>query len=266
MKRIGMLLATIAAIVIPGMILVTIANSQSRYYEDGTTGILRLIRSSTTFEYTEDFLADAGATLPVPWAFNDETANVVSDYVADEARGMYQLALDATDEAQAVQVTWGNQLSVNLSKDPIVEFRIRVDGIGDLISVEQILIGLCPDHTNAETASDDIDDSIWFLMKGATATTIYVEADDTTANEANDQDSTLTLVDDTWTVFTIDFNTLTNVIMSVDGVEQGGAAIVMTGSADTMVQPVVILQRTADTGTEVGFQVEIDYIQVIQDR
>ncbi len=264
MKRAGLLIAVVIAIAL----LVTSVASQTRYYNNGVDGVLRLIDDSRTFSYTENFLADAGATLPTPWGTNahEPAGAPVDDYVTDEARGMFTLTLDNTSEIQAVQLTWANQLSIDLSKDPVIEFRIRVDGIGDLTSVEQILIGVCPDHTDAETGSDDIDDSCWFLMKGATATNIYVEADDTTANEANDQDSGLDLVDDTWTVFTIDFERLNDVKMLVDGVEQAGDTIIMYGSADVMVQPVVIVQRTADSETEVGFQVEVDYIKVIHDR
>ncbi|MHC4180537.1 MAG: LamG-like jellyroll fold domain-containing protein [Planctomycetota bacterium] len=216
---------------------------------------------STRLEHREDFLDDAGGTLPGLWVTNAETVNSTEDYVTDSACGVYTLTHSSNSEGQAMQITSGNNHWIDLTKNPIIEFRVKIDLAGAALTADQrIVIGVAGDHTNAEDTLEDMTGSAWFRMEGANLN-IYVEADDGTT-DTNDQDSTIDFVDNTWTIFKIDLSTLTDVKFYVDGVEQGGAAVsapLLTGN----VSPIVCIQR--DAGAEED-KVYIDYIQVNQDR
>ena len=226
-------------------------------------GLVEPTAGDRPFEMLEDFNLGSGETLPLPWA-SDTHGSATADYMDDEPGGVYQLALDNTSEIQASQLTWNDHQTIDSDNDPIFEARVRVDGIAALTSVEQIAIGLCKVHAAAEDALDNIDHSVWFLLKGAADLNIYMEADDG-ATDTDDTDTGINLVDDTWTVFRIDMSDLTAVKMSVDGVE-AGATLDMTQSAGQLLQPVFVAQRTADTEAEVGFEVEVDLAYVRADR
>ena len=212
--------------------------------------IISLGADSPDWEYDEEFLGDAGDTLPGQWGINAQTANSTEDYVTDTASGNYSLINSADDEAQSTQLFGDDNLWIDLFERPIIEFRAKLDltGTNALGSADQrLVIGVSSAHTNAEDSLDAVTVNAWFRMEGTSAN-ILVEADDGTLN-TDDQDSTIDLVDNIWTHFKIDFSDLTDVKFEVDGVEQGGAAVSMANIAATvMVQPIVCLQR--DTGTE----------------
>ena len=215
------------------------------------------------FEMLEDFNADAGATLPTPW-LTDAHATGTADYVADAMAGQFQLSLTAANAAEAAQLTWGDHRTIDTDLDPIVEFRVRIDGVASMTAVERVAIGLVADHATAEAALDNIDHSVWFLIKGAADLNIYMEADDG-STDTDDTDTGINLVDDTWTVFRIDMSNLAAVVMSVDGVA-AGATLDMTDSAAQVLQPIVVIQRDSDAGAEAVIDVEIDLISVSADR
>ncbi len=213
-------------------------------------------------EIYEDFYGDAGATLPIPWVANKTGANETTDYVADAKGGQYQLALDGTNEAQAAQITCGDNLLIDLSSKPVFEFRLRIDGNADMTSVEFAYIGFVANHTNAEDVFDNIDDSCWFIVIG---TDVEIESDDGTTD--NGGTSSIIFVDDTWTRFRIDCTDLANIGMYVDDVEQDAFGVLdMSGSAGALVQPIVALYRFDAGQAEVGFQLEIDDIRITQKR
>jgi len=219
--------------------------------------------SAAQFEMIEDFAAASGATPPAPWATNTQSGNETADYVDDELTGIFQLALEGTDEAQAAQLTWGDQLMIDTDKDAIVEFDARIDGIADMTSVEQTVLGLCSAHANAEDSLDNTTTNCWFLLK-AGGLDIYMEADDGT-NDTNDTDTGINMADDTWTTFRIDMSDLTAVKMFVDGVE-ASATLNMTQAAGLALQPIGCAQRADNSQAEVGFQVEIDRFRVVAKR
>lgn len=226
------------------------------------------INRETYVEYFEDFLMATGGANPAPWVEDLQTSCTGAE-MADEPNGVYQLATTNANQADSGQLTWGDQLLIDLDKNPVIEMRVRVDGIADLESVEKIVFGVCQAHATAEADAglDDMSHSAWFMLKGDNDLAIYVEADDGTAPlDTDDQDSTIAIVDDTWTVLQIDFASLADVKFYVDGVEQGGATVDMTGSANQNVQPIICIQRTDNTQTEAAIGVEIDYVQVRWDR
>ncbi len=219
----------------------------------------------SSMEHYEEFLDDAGATEALPYKTDILTAGTV-DYMADEPLGVLQLAQTAGDAAEAQQLTWGDQLMIDTDNNPIIEFRIRIDNTAGATSVERYFIGLVPVHTNSEDTKDNIDHSVWFLVKGSAITAILVESDDGGANDNGDQASGITLVDDTYTIFKIDMSTLADVTMTVDGVEQSGGTLNMAASSGQVLQPIVCFQRDDNSQTEAIMQIEVDYIQVTQDR
>ncbi len=209
----------------------------------------------------EDFLLDAGGTLPPPWGKNVETANITGDYGADSANGEYIILTDSTSEAQSGQLFFSDQLVVDITKNPVLEVRLKIAPAGtEFTADERLVVGLCPAHTNAETALDNIDHSVWFKLEGADLK-IYVEADDA-STDTDDQDSTIVYVKNTYLTLRIDLSTLTAIGFYVDGVEQGGAAVT-AASLTGNVQPIICHQR--DAGAEVN-TITIDYVSIEYDR
>jgi len=213
------------------------------------------------YKYDEEFAKPAGDTLPDYWGVDQQTGNSTADYVSDEGTGGYSLIHDSTSEAQAMQLTGGDNLQIDLNEQPIVEWWVRVDGTGTnaLGSADQrLVIGVCSNHTNAEDALDATTYNAWFLFKGADAN-IYVEADDNNTN-TDDQDSGIDLVDNAENHFLIDFSDLSAVKFEINGVEQSGASVVMSNiSSETLVQPIVCIQRDAGAEEE---KVYIDRFRV----
>lgn len=217
--------------------------------------------AQTWMEMFDDFVGDAGKVLNPAWS-KDLQASATGDFIS-AADGVFRILTSSASEAQAGQVTSGDVLWVNLSKKPIIEFRVRMAPAGAALTAdERFFIGLFPAHANSEDSLDDGTGSSGFRMEGADLK-IYVEADDGT-NDTDDQDSTITYTKSAWTIFTIDWSVLTAPTFQVDGVEQGGSAVsVAVMGANVMVQPIVCHQR--DAGTEVN-SIDIDYIKVTQER
>ncbi len=217
------------------------------------------------FEFVEEFLADAGDTLPDIWGVNAETGNSTEDYVTDTGGGAYSLILDSTSEGQANQLTSNDNLWIDLYEKPIIEWRAKLDltGTNALGSADQRLVmGVCSAHANAEADLDATTTNAWFRMEGTSAN-ILVEADDASTN-TDDQDSGVDLVDDTWTHFKIDFSDLSDVKFYIDGSEQSGAAVVMSNiSSTTLVQPIFCDQRDAGAEEE---KIYIDNFRVTSGR
>ena len=227
--------------------------------------ITSLSPESTMFEFEEEFLKDAGDTLPDIWGVDAETVNSTEDYVTDSASGVYSLINSADTEAQSTQLFSSDNLWIDLMEAPIIEWRVKFDltGVNMLGSADQrFVIGVCSEHTNAEDALDSTTVNAWFRLEGASAN-IYVEADDNTTN-TDDQDSSFDVVEAVWMSFVIDFTDLSDVKFYVNGVEQTGAAVSMAGIvASTLVQPIACLQR--DGGAEEE-KVYIDSFKVTSGR
>ncbi len=208
----------------------------------------------------EDFLLAAGATLPVPWG-KDAQLTASSNYDNDAANGTYTQTTESTSEAQAIQLTFADQLVVDLTKNPVIEVRLKISPAGtEFTADERVVVGLCPAHAAAEASLDNIDHSVFFKMEGANLK-IFVEADDASA-DTNDQDSTIVYAKGVYMTLRIDLSNLSDIKFYVDGVEQGGATVAaaaLTGN----VQPIICMQR--DAGAEVN-TVVIDYVSVEYDR
>ncbi len=211
----------------------------------------------------EDFLAAAGATLPTPWN-NDTLNNATADYVDDVAAGQYRLALTNANEAQASQLTWGDQLMLDTDKNMIVSFFAQIDGVADMTSVERVAFGLMQAHAAAETSLDNKDHSVFFIVKGAADANIYMQSDDG-STDTPDTDTGIDIVDDTLTEFTLDLSDLAAVVMAVNGVRIA-TTLDMTDSGGQVLQPIAVIQRDDASQTEAAVQVEIDFIDISVDR
>lgn len=217
----------------------------------------QLTRSDTIY----DFLLAPSATLELPWA-KDVHNGATGDYTADTTGGIYTLATVAVSEAEAGQITHGNQLTINLSQTPIVRFRVKFSPAGAAFTAdERLVIGVCSDHTNAEDSLDNVTTNAWFRIEGANLDILW-ESDDGSADD-DDNDSGINIVKDAWTEFEIDFTSLAAVKFRVDGVDASGTCDLSGLSANTMVQPIVCIQR--DAGTEIN-SLATDVVQIVQTR
>ena len=215
----------------------------------GTGDVLTSVMRGEAVGFVEDFVGDTGATLPPQWAVNMETANITSDYLSGAGMGVYRILSDSTSEGQAGQLTGGDALHINMDNKPVVEFRARFAPAGAAPTAdERIVIGLASAHANAEDSLDNVTSNCWFRVEGASLA-IVVEIDDGT--DVDDQASGVTLVKSAWTDFKIDCSDLTDVKMYIDGVEQSGGTLDLSGlGANTYLQPIVCIQR--DAGAEVN--------------
>lgn len=132
----------------------------------------------------EDFLADAGATLPKPWTTQDTSAAGAPtlDYVADASSGRYRLKHAATDEQENITLYWGDQqvIPAAVSSKPVFETKITFTPSATLPTASKtrrFVIGLA----SARNATlDSIVDSMWIRIENST--TIYLESDDGTTD------------------------------------------------------------------------------------
>ena len=213
------------------------------------------------FKVEEDFTFAPSATLPLPLAKDVQTVNITGDFLADTAAGVYRFLTDATSEAQAGQVTFGDQLLIDPTKNPVLEAWVRLAPAGAALTAdERVVIGLCSAHTNAEDSLDAVVNHAWFRIEGASLA-ILVEADDGTT-DTDDQDSTIVLVKSAWTHLKIDMTDLAAIVFEVDGVAQGGAAVSAPLLA-TPLQFIACIQR--DAGTEAN-SLDIDWLVTYADR
>ncbi len=217
------------------------------------------------FEYVEEFLGDAGDTLPGIWGTNGQTANSTEDYVTDSGCGIFQLATDGTSEAQATQLTSNDNLWIDLYEKPIIEWRVNMNlsAASVMTANDRLVMGVCSAHANAEDDLDAVTINAWFRMDGTSAN-ITLEADDGTIDESP-QDSTIDHVDSAWMHFKLDFADLSDVKFYINGTEQGGATVSMANIVSTtLVQPIFCIQRD-DADADIHIM-NIDQVKVTSGR
>lgn len=218
------------------------------------------VNGSGYFVKEEDFPLDAGGTLPAPLA-KDVQADATGDYLADAANGVYSLATAVTSEAQAAQLTYGDQLILDPTKNLVFEARVRLNIPGATPTAdERWVVGLASAHANSEDSLDAVVSHVWFRGEGASLS-VFVEGDDA-AIDTDDQDSTIDYVDNTWMLLKIDMSDLAAVEFSIDGAAAG--TVDVSGlDATKVLQPIFCYQR--DAGDEINL-LEVDWYRVYQDR
>lgn len=240
---------------------VSTTNGQKGSVPDVPLELPKGIRRATYYEKFWDFDLAPSATLELPFV-KDLHNTTTGDYLADKGGGHYRLATTAASEAEAAQITFGNQNTINLSKAPIVEIRANLSPAGAAPSAdERWVVGVCDDHTNAEDSLDGTTYNTWLRIEGASLALVW-EKDDNAAN-VDDQATGITLVKGAMTVFRFDFTDLAAVAITVDGVPVTGTVDMSGVPANTMVQPIVCYQR--DAGSEVN-TTDVDYVAIIQQR
>lgn len=214
---------------------------------------------SEGWELSEDFEGASGDTLLIPWgaAETSPAGSPTIDFVDNAAGGQYQLAGDATDEAQSLHLDFGDHKIVDSTKNPVVEARIQIQYADDtaFTADERFIFGLAEDWN---ATLDSITKHAWFRVEGAD-TALLLETDDGTTDN-DDEDVGQDMVNDTWTVLRIDMSDLAAVKFYKDGALIGDLdASAMTGN----LQPMVAYQKDAGTDQQV---VLIDYIKVWAER
>lgn len=205
----------------------------------------------------EDFLQAAGGTLPAPWAKQDTSAagSPTLDYVDDAANGAFTLASDSQAEAQKLTLYFGDQLVVDVAKQPLFEARVKLDVDTALTADDLFVVGLA----SARAADlDTIATHAWFRVEADLD--ILFESDDGTTDD-DDNDSGVNLTDGAYAKLAIDFADLSAVAFYVD-IEDGNG-FVKVGTTDMSdatgnLQPFVELQ----VGAAETHAITVDYATV----
>lgn len=110
----------------------------------------------------------------------------------------FTIALDATDEVQAVAVTFSDILSFQLNKIKKISFDMKVVGV----TANTIIVAGVGSEYNA--THDAVAEAAWFRMQGSDSTSlVVVETDDGTVN--NDDVATGASLANVWKHCEIDF-------------------------------------------------------------
>lgn len=226
-----------------------------------------IIHARNRCVFFDDFFHIAGTTESSPHGVAgviniDGSGPPTMDYVNDAANGEYLFTTHSDSERQGCVIKpLGDQLLIDLTKNPILEVRLKISPAGaNFTADERVGVGFAPAFATAEASMDNIDHSVFFRMEGANLK-IFVEADDA-STDTNDQDSTIVYAKGVYFTLRIDLSTLTAIGFYVDGVEQGGAAVSAAALTGNVV-PVIVHQR--DAGSEVN-TVTIDYVYCEWDR
>lgn len=213
------------------------------------------------YRILEHFPLAAGGTLPAPWATQDTSSSGTPtlDYADDAAGGQYILKLAADNEAEAITLYHGDQLTFDSTKKVIFEARVKIEpdvtgAGGDLAAGDIIVMGLAAAR---DATLDDITKNVWFRFEGANHN-ILVESDDGSTDD-DDNDTGSDWVDDTWMVLKIVIDDVSAIGFYVDGVRVAQlAAAALTGN----LQPFIEVSKAAAANFD--HRVTIDYIDVIQ--
>lgn len=240
-------------------IALTVTTADGDYVE-----VLRLARSPNAgvpgLVIEDDFIGDypaAGTALTGNDWTKVETLGLGVTSV-DGANGILKFAFDAVAEAATAVLYMANS-PLDITKDPIVEFRLAIFDIGDDAALD-INFGLAND-THA-TDADVITDSIFFHLDGADLS-LKCECDDGT-NETAATDTTVDLVDDVFYDFKIDATTLADVKFYYRAI--GAPAWTRLLSSTTfsvaastaIVTPIIHMEKTANDTTA---DVRLDWLR-----
>lgn len=214
-----------------------------------------------TVVHEDEFDRAAAAALPLPLV-KAVQGSATGDYLANTAGGVYSLATAAVAEAEAAQLTWGDQLMIDPTKGPIFEARVRVNIPGATISAdERWVVGLVSAHATAQTSLDATTFNAWFRGEGANLN-IYVEGDDNVTN-TDDVDTTYDYADNVFMMLKIDMTDLTKVKFYVDGKLVPTTVSVSALVAANVLQPIFCYQR--DAANEINL-LEVDWYRVSYSR
>lgn len=220
-----------------------------------------ILDEASYFVIRDDFPLAAGGALPAPLA-KAVQGSATGDYVANAAGGVYSLATAAVSEAEAAQLTHGDQLLVDPTKGPVFEARVRVNMPGATITAdERFVVGLASAHATSQASLDAVVSNAWFRGEGANLN-IFAEWDDGT-HDADDRDTLIDYVKNTFVVLKIDMTDLTKVKFFVNGVQTAQVGNLSALLSSNLMQPIFCYQR--DAGTEIN-QLQVDWYRVYNTR
>ena len=220
----------------------------------------------------EEFLGTVGGTLPMPWAkdlHNTATGAPTGDYVADARWGHYDLTLTTDNEAEAAQLTFGNQLLIPAEVGLVFETHIipRV-AVPAAAGTQLFWIGLGDNHTNAEDALSAT--RVGFSIAGGAD--LKVDVDDNTTDNT-DVDTTVDLVVGTRVGLRIEVRSLSEVAFWTSDAAAGvgdnwikrTTASISALAANTLWQPQFIVGKTSGAAA-LSFDIEHCHVYHDDDR
>lgn len=205
--------------------------------------------------FYDDYL---GSGIDARWtAIDTSTSGDTTPLLAaDVANGVARFPLDSTSEAQQSGHSWGNQRSLALDHQIIIEYRAALSVLPTLLS--EAVWGLAGD-TNA--VFDTIAQGIWFKADGGGA--IVVETDDGTTDN-NDVATGVTLTAGEYAVFRIDCTDATDIKFYIDGNRVASGTTFSANATPTLaLQPYAAIGKASGAGLGV---LDVDYVRVWSQR
>jgi hypothetical protein len=202
-----------------------------------------------------DFQQKAGSTPILPWTSTKTGTDEAADFVANTADGVYRFTCGGTSEAQTMRIDWGDQLLINVSKEPRMECRIKPAPAGaNYGTTTRLLVGFASAYNST---LDNVVTNAWFRLGDHADLNIYCEADDGTT-DTDDSDTGADWVAATYSTLEVDIDSALVAHFSVDGVEVKTASLAAL-AANTVVQPMIAFQRASGTVLDVA---NIDYVHL----
>jgi hypothetical protein len=234
-------------------------NNQLAFY-DGTT--FETVRPVAPFYWKDDFFVDAqikAAGLP-GWTLKDSGA-ATEVQVADLSCGVFSLNLAANVEKEYAGITFNDQLVLDLDKGPIVEFRVAVHTTPT--DQAELYFGVINDWVEGPYAEAVAGATVHSLFHFDGALLCEIHTDDTVNETAAGGVTTgITVVEDAFHVYRIDFTNAADVKFYIDGVAVATSSTFnMSQGTNVMVQPIVEAHKEAGNG--VG-SLYVDYVKLWQ--
>ena len=218
------------------------------------------------FEFTDDFFGGGtfgtSASENDPWVVADTSTSGTPTYTRVDGAATGEAALDlaSTSEVENVCLSFGDTLCIDIDKVQGCEFRVKMNQ-ATLDSASQVAVGLIGDRNDA---IDSVAQAALFRVVGSASTTsVVVESDDGT-NDNDDKATGQTLVN-AYKRLRIDFSNGTSDVRFFMDDANGSLTRVASSTTFDMsnytgsLQPVIQLQKTADTNTD---GVTVDYVKV----
>jgi hypothetical protein len=206
-----------------------------------------------------DFLQKAASTAVLPWTVTKTGTDETADYVANAVDGILRFTCGGTSEAQTMRVDHGDQLMINVSKQPRFECKIKPAPAGaNYGTTTRLVVGLASAYN---ATLDNVVTNAWFRLGDHADLNIYCEADDGTT-DTDDSDTGADWVAATDLALMVAIDSALVAHFYVNGTEVKTASLAAL-AANTAVQPIIAFQRASGTVLDV---VNIDWIKVTWKR
>jgi|GEM_PF-1682749 len=213
----------------------------------------------------EEFAARTGQGLPT-WLGMTETSAAgtpTTDYVADAVTGVYAVKFDTTNEVETITVSQGDQRTWDIAKNPIVEFRLKVEsdvtgGGGVFAAGDKCVFGLAHDRN---ATLDDNTVHAWFMFAGANHN-VYVETDDGTTDN-DDNDTSQDWAENTFARYKIDTTDQANIKFYINDIDVTPETMTLAAATGNL-QVYAECQKAAALNKD--HRLSLDYIIVDAER